>query len=119
MAEYELLQQVFPEGVALRIMRFRSHPVADMLKSWIEEWQYYKFISEGQLLEFVHYWQNERTLEGAREQYLYNLTRTTRRWKDHMYDFDVDMPLFLEHMSRIPIVYVVTDEDVEEIPDEM
>ena len=75
MTDYELLQQVFPEGVALRIMHFHSHPVADMLKSRIDEWLYYRSLPDGQLLEFVHYWQNART------------------------------------------VYVVTDEDLEEIPE--
>jgi hypothetical protein len=116
MAECEVLQHVFPEGVAQQIMRFHSHPLADMLRDMIDKWEYYRELSEGQQLDFAQYWQNARTLEEARGQYLYNLTRTTRRWKDYMYDFDEGMPLFVEHMTFIPGLYeVVADDEVESV----
>ena len=119
MADYELLQRVFPEGVAHRIMQFHSRPIADMLKDMIDQWKYYRELSEEGLLEFRQYWKNARTLQEARDAYLYDLVRTTRRFKDHMYDFDEGMPLFMEHMTFIPGQYeIVTDDDVELMEEE-
>ena len=116
MAEYELLQHAFPEGVALLILRFLSHPVADTMRGMMEQWKYYRELSEGQQLDFAQYWQNARTLPEVRSQYLCNLTRTTTRWKDHMHDFDEGMPLFMEHMTFIPGLYeVVADDEVESV----
>ena len=60
MAEYEVLQHAFPEGVALLIMRFLSHPVADPMRDMMEQWKYYRELSEGQQLDFAQYWQNAR-----------------------------------------------------------
>ena len=119
MAEYKLLQHAFPEGVALLIMRFLSHPVADTMRDMMEQWKYYRELSEGQLLGFPRYWENARTLQEARDAYLYDLVRTTRRFKDHMYDFDEGMPLFIEHMISMPGQYeILTDEDVESVGSE-
>ena len=125
MAEYEVLQHAFPEGVALLIMRFLSHPAADLLKAKIDQWRYYRMVakwlrpSEGRRLEFVDYWHNARTLTEAREQYLHHLTRTATRWKDYMYDFDEGMPLFWDHMTRIPIAHEDNaDDEVESLHSE-
>ena len=71
MTHNEVLQQIFTEDIARCIMRFHSHPVADMLKGLINEWKYFRMLSVRRLLGFNHYCSNKRTLKRAKREQLY------------------------------------------------
>ena len=55
MTELQLLQQCFPIEVARKIMRFHSHPIADIMRSLFDEYDPYEFACNIQ--EFIHYQQ--------------------------------------------------------------
>ena len=63
MTHYEVLQYIFTEDIARCIMRFHSHPVADMLHGLIKEWHRFKLLSTRQLLGFNNYYRNKRMLK--------------------------------------------------------
>ena len=53
MTHLHLLQQCFPIEVARKIMRFHSHPTADILRSLFDKYDPYEFVCNIQ--EFIHY----------------------------------------------------------------
>ena len=53
MTHLQLLQQCFPIEVARKIMRFHSHPTADIMRSLFDKYDPYELVCS--LLEFVHY----------------------------------------------------------------
>jgi hypothetical protein len=71
MTDFEVLEQIFPADIACNILRFRSHPTADLLKGLIHEWKHFKKLSVRGLLGFNHYCRNKRTLRWAERDMLY------------------------------------------------
>ena len=53
MTHLQLLQQCFPIEVARKIMRFHSHPTADILRSLFDEYDPYELVCN--VPQFIHY----------------------------------------------------------------
>jgi hypothetical protein len=86
----EILEQHFPSGVAQLVMKFHSHPIADMMHEAIGEWHYYRNQSSiSKLLSFHQYMTNKWTLPQAlyEQRYLGN---------------DIDDNFRDEHLGYVP-----------------
>lgn len=89
MTDFELLELIFPADIACKILCFRSHPTADLLKGMIHEWKHFKKLSCRGLLGFNHYCRNKRTLRWAERDMLY-------------VNGSVNRGLIEEHLTYVP-----------------
>ena len=71
MADFEVLERIFPKDIARRTLRFPSHPIADMLHGLINEWKFFKMRSVRRLLRFNHYCRNKRMVRRVVAKELY------------------------------------------------
>ena len=99
MTDFEVLQKIFPKDIAHHILRFHSHPTADLLKGLINEWKYFKRLSVRRLLEFNHYCKNKRALKHVVAEERYALGCIDRKFIEEALAY---VPWNIRHPDQCP-----------------
>ena len=93
MTDFEVLQQIFPKDIARRILRFHSHPIADMLHGLINEWKFFKMLSVRRLLR------NKRMVKHVVAQEMYAVGSIDRKFVEGALTY---VPWDVRHPEQCP-----------------
>ena len=99
MTDFEVLQQIFPKDIASRIIRFHSHPIADMLHGLINEWKFLKMLSARRLLRFNHYCRNKRMVKHVVAEEMYAMGSVDRKFVEGALTY---VPWDVRHPEQCP-----------------
>ena len=99
MTDFGVLQLIFPESIARRILRFHSHPIADMLHRLINEWKFFKMLSARRLLRFNHYCRNKRMVKHVVAEEMYAMGSVDRKFVEGALTY---VPWGVRHPEQCP-----------------